>query len=80
MGSEHHATVQIVIKDNEDDVKKDEVKKEEVKKVELKKEETPKKDDKKVEEPQTSFIKAKDDQPKMAHPSTTSPPLHMTHS
>jgi len=48
--------------------------------AEPKKEETPKKDDKKVEEPQASFIKAKDDQPKMAHPSTTSPPLHMTHS
>ena len=69
MGSENHATVQIVIKDNEDDVKKDEVKKEEVKKEE-----------KKVEEHPSSFIKAKEEPPKMAHPSTTSPPMHLTHS
>lgn len=31
MGSENHATVQIVIKDNDEDIKKDEVKKEEKK-------------------------------------------------
>jgi hypothetical protein len=70
MGSENHATVQIVIKDTEEDSKKDEVKKEEVKKEEVKK----------VEEPVSSFIKAKEDPPKMAHPSTTAPPLQMTHS
>jgi hypothetical protein len=64
MGSENHATVQIVIKDNEEEVKKDEAKK----------------DEKKVEESPSSFIKAKEEPPKMAHPSTTAPPLQMTHS
>lgn len=59
MGSENHATVQIVIKDNEEDPKKDEVKKE----------------DKKIELPASAFINAKEDPPKMAHPSTTAPPL-----